>query len=329
MQNNKLKETFYSEIDKDKVWIGTFQLAWNELSENIIKNEIKYVNESELSENDKKLVKELNKKEFTKDMIDESSYYVVCERLSPELKNKTETELKNKFNYTTNVLENIDWTQDGYLIYSMLKKEFTFLNPFNRLNSNVFGDEGKKVKYFGISTGESGKIHENVEVLFYNSENDFAVKLNTNENEEVILYRTDTLESFKEYYEEVEEKRQEYKGNREFTAKDNLKVPYINIQENIEYKGLCQKDIVYKELGTTIKIEKATQELRFVLNESGGVVQSEVTMVNILQSINEAEERKFEFNKPFVLFMREKSKENPYLGCRIDTTEFLELDEYE
>lgn len=99
----------------------------------------------------------------------------------------------------------------------MLKKEFNYLEKFSTLKDNTFGNSEEKVKYFGIEPDTLQTASKNIEILFYNSKEDFAIKLKTKENEEVYLYRTTgENKSFEENYQEMLEKQEQYTGDRQW-----------------------------------------------------------------------------------------------------------------
>ena len=115
----------------------------------------------------------------------------------------------------------------------MLKKEFNYLEKFSELQDDVFGNSEEKVKYFGIDATTSKDASKNVEVLFYNSNENFATKLNTKENEEIILYKTTGInKSFEENYKEVQDFENKYSGERLLQKVDIVKIPYINVVLN-------------------------------------------------------------------------------------------------
>lgn len=58
------------------------------------------------------------------------------------------------------------------------------------MGSLKFNNSETRVKCFGVDSSNNPIASKNVEVLFYNSEDDFAIKLKTKEGEEVILYKT-------------------------------------------------------------------------------------------------------------------------------------------
>lgn len=283
----------------------------------------------EFEEGNSVLVDELNKRTFTKDMLSEDDYYIKVGKTSPELKEEIKNELAQKFNInTSNVLDEIDFENDtnaimGYTVYSMLMKNFEFLVPFDKLGGLRFNDSEGYVEYFGINNASDESLNQNVEVLFYNNQNDFAVKLKTKENEELILYMNETYTSFNDMYNEIEEKSKNYTGDKIFNQADELKVPYINVDTIINYDELCGRFIK----GTNeMYISNAIQNVKFTLNEKGGNLLSEATVISEYNSLAE-NARFFNFTKPFIIFMKEENKSKSYFSLKVDNENILEIAE--
>ncbi len=310
-----------ADTNTNQMWCGTFQLAWNDLMNELVGGPI------EFEGYESKLATELNKQSFTSDMLSEDSYYKIWGKRNIELKNEIEKSIKEKFNEESRVLADVDWNSplEGYVIYVMLKKEFNFIEPFIVLDNDVFGNGTQKVKYFGIDKKvENTKLYNNVEVLFYNSKEDFAVSLKTKENEDVILYRTNENTSFEDKYAEVINKSKQYvKGNKKFTAYDTLKVPYINISSKINYTELCDKRIK----GTDFRIIQALQTIDIKLDNVGGKLVSEALLELEKAAIIEdfrAEARDFNFDDNFIMFLKQTDKEKPYFAIFVNNEDVLE-----
>lgn len=301
----------------NSIWVGTFNLVWNELMNEYVKGNI------EFEGGNTALVDELNKQGFKKEQLSEEDYYIKMGFTSNELKEEILRDIKNKFNVeSSNLLEKFSFEDNmgGFTIYSMLYKNFEFPVTFDRVSNNKFGNSENKVKYFGILRGDNSKYQESVEVLFYNEKNDFAIKLDTKEGEEIILYRTDENKSFNNYYEEIEDKSSNYEGNKEIERDEELEIPYINLNSTIKYDEVCNKKIKGKK---GIILANAVQDVTFILNESGGKLVSEA-MVNGTYSDGEPENiREFYFNDTFIIFMKEKEKLQPYMSLKVDNTEIL------
>lgn len=283
----------------------------------------------EFEDGNSMLVDELNKRTFTKDMLSKDDYYIKVGKTSTKLKEEIKNELSQKFNINvSNVLDEIDFENDtnaimGYTVYSMLMKNFEFIVPFDKLGGFRFDDSEGYVEYFGINNASDESLNQNVEVLFYNNQNDFAVKLKTKENEELILYMNETYTSFNDMYNEIEEKSKNYSGDKTFNQSDELKIPYINVDTIINYDELCGKIIKDTD---QMYISNAIQNVKFTLNEKGGNLLSEATVVSEYNSLAE-NARFFNFTKPFVLFMKEENKSKPYFSLKVDNVNILEIEE--
>lgn len=283
----------------------------------------------EFEDGNSMLVDELNKKTFTKDMLSKDDYYIKVGKTSPKLKEEIKNELSQKFNINvSNVLDEIDFENDtnaimGYTVYSMLIKNFEFLVPFDKLGGFRFDDNEGYVEYFGINNASDESLNQNVDVLFYNNQNDFAVKLKTKENEELILYMNETYTSFNDMYNEIEEKSKNYSGDKTFNQSDELKIPYINVDTIINYDELCGKIIKDTD---QMYISNAIQNVKFTLNEKGGNLLSEATVVSEYNSLAE-NARFFNFTKPFIIFMKEENKSKPYFSLKVDNVNILEIEE--
>ena len=279
----KMSPTFTSKIssiDTNKVWCGTFNLVWNDFMNNVIGGKI------EFEDGPSELADELNKQTFTAKELNSNSYFKIHGTASFDLKDKIENGIKEKF---------------------------------PTLKDNIFGDSEEKVKYFGIEPDTSQNASKNIEILFYNSEEDFAIKLKTKEGEEVYLYRTTgENKSFEENYKEMLEKQAKYPGNRNWNKNDVLNIPFIKINDEINYDELCGRWIK----GTNWYIRQAIQTIDFELNNYGGSVKSEALIEALKEAVFETE-RKFIYNNDFILYLKEEDKEKPYFAVKVDNTDVL------
>lgn len=242
--------------------------------------------------------------------------------ISPSLKEKIENDIKIKFEITSDILNNIDWNSKNneYLIYALLNKSFTFETPFPSLKDDTFGSSQSTVRYFGLDSTAIDKTFNQVTALFYNSESDFAIKINTIENDELILYRTDNISNFQNTYLELEQKANSYSGNKKLLREtDTLKIPYVNVHSMINYDDLCKK-ILKNSNGSYINY--ALQIINFSLNNYGGNLKSEA-YIDTYISDSTAITRDFNFTNRFIIYIKEKDKNIPYFALLIDTTDVL------
>ncbi len=303
--------TLSDKISKDTSWCPTFQLIWNDFKNDIVKEDIKFDEKLDMLDN-------LNKEDFTLNDISDSYYFKIYGRKNLELKSKIENAIKEKFNQNSDILDKFDWSSeeldsgseviDRYFLYSMLYREFEFNKKFDTF-TDKFKDK-ENVEYFGIAKSND-EIRSQIKVYYYNDENDFAVKLITKNNDEIIVIKNPKGETFDEIYKSVENKK-EY----EFNDTDNFMMPKIDFNVLREYTELENKEI--NTLDGTYTIEKAIQSIMFSLDEKGGKVKSEAGMDVKYEASSMVTRRNFYVNDTFTLFLKESNKEKPYFAVRVD-----------
>lgn len=304
--------TLEDSLQENSLWCGTFNLVWNDLLENIVKQEVVFTPQMES-------VEKLNKKTFTIENLKENSYVKKIGHPTYALKQEIEKEIKEKFHETSAILNDFSWEEENnedYFLYAMLKKDFSFPKKFTKLEKGKFHDT-KDVDYFGIDGSSDSSLYEQVKILYYYGENDFGVKLVTKEEEEIILSRGKNQNTFKEIYAEIKKSTEQYEGNQSFTKGDTLKIPYLNFSFKKEFTELENKPFALSN-GDYYYIAKALQTISFELNESGGKIKSEAGMLTKNSASMEVKARALHFNEPFVLFLKEKESPLPFFAMKID-----------
>ena len=297
--NISMNPSYQSTLDEktiNNLWVGTIDLAWKELENQLGKERI------DLEDGNLPIVDDLNSSTFTKDMLDSNDYNITVERT----------------------------ITNGYKIDTSLNKELHFLEVFDNFSNDytwTFGDSEEFIKYFGINNASSEEINKNIEVLFFNrnddnsaKSDDFAIKLKTQEGDEIILYRTNENKNFDEYYKDIQEKTNAYTESREFTEDDELRIPYVRVNGMIAHNELYNK---YIKDTNGLYFTDVIQNVNFYLNEKGCNLSSQVTMVTEYLGISE-DARYCYFNDQFVIFMKEANSSQPYFALKVDNTDILE-----
>ena len=314
----EVQPTMFSRSNaQDRVWVGTFQLVWNNFIDKVVYNPVRF------REGTPMIVHELNRQSFTEDDLSDKAYYTYVGKVTKNTKKQITKAIKKKFKETSDLLDKFDLTprNDKYFIYAMLKKDFEFVNEFNKLGKSVFGEDDT-AEYFGIDKKSDNDLCKGVRVLFYNSHKDYAVALKTKDNEDVYLYKNGANKSFNYLYADMLKKEKAFKGEKEFRDIDELKVPNIKFFVEKSFDELAGKRI----MGTNLVIDKAMETVKFNMNNKGVELKSEAAMDIMRCSLpdpDKAVPRMFFYDDTFVIFLKEKKSKNPYFALRVnDITKF-------
>ena len=296
------------------IFTPAFQLLWQDFK-NVIST--KKINFKGL---DPSVARVLNANPFTSDDINSESYYKIAAPVSYELKAKIQREIFEKFGESSKILDGIDWEPkdaEEYLLYALLKKDVEFPAEFEVLDSRTFNGSKDIYKFFGVNK-DANKYSKWVKPLFYEYDWDHAVSIETKSGDRIILYRTDSPQNVYDLYHQIDKKTARA---LKFGDSDKLIIPFISLNERIEYPKLCNKVIN----DTRFVIAKAIDDIEFKLDNKGATLRNEAAMQIATCSLPVPGRGKvFDFSKPFVLYMVEEDKSLPYFALRINDTRFLE-----
>lgn len=305
----------------------TFQLVWNDMINELIKQDVVFQPQLQTVEN-------LNKQTFSKKYLSENSYFAKFWLLTLDLKDEIENGIKEKFDETSDILDQLDWSnvpqsddyynflnEKEYLFYTMLRKIFNFEKAFDQLNKWLFDNKYNDIEYFWIQSSSSKDLYDQVYIYYYDSEDSFAVALKTKEWEDIVLARWTQWNSFMEIFDNILKKWQKYKGEHYFTKYDYLKVPNLKFKTLTEFEDLENQQF-YAANWDVCNIKKALQTIEFELDKSWWYIKSEAVIVTqdfgALPGYEfEHENRYFYFDKPFVMFWKESDKDLPYFATQI------------
>jgi len=302
------------EITEDSIWCGTFQLIWNDLKNDLVKQDIVFTPQLKVVEN-------LNKETFTEASLSEESYYKKYGFLTIEFKEEIEKAIKEKFNETSDILNDFRWdprnSKDNYFLYAMLRKEFKFEKVFEEWDNDTFKST-ENVEYFGIKN-KIDEYKNQVKVLYFNSNKDFAIKLFTDTNDEIILCKNPNGKTFNEIYNNIIKQTELYTGIDKLVEGDKIKIPNIRIAEKNEFEEIENKEFKFST-GDIYYIEKALQTIQFEIDKNGGKIKSEAGMAVVKNaiSISGTQPRDFFLDDTFAIFLIEEGKDVPYFAARIN-----------
>lgn len=306
-------------VSLDNFWCSTFQMAWKELARSLDVENIEFIDDEK-----NELVDKLNNNLFGLNSISNNGYYLYVDDAKPEAKTIIAKEMKKSFNKSSSFLDAIDLSEvNGKIIYSYLERNYTFFYKFEETDVTFLDKNNNisKVKGFGFLEESNPEIIKNVTSAYY-AYTSYGICLDTKENEEIILIIPSDIEKdFQTLWEDYQKDQREF--GCDITTKDRILIPYVNINCFFNYNELCGKYIK----NTAHYISNAIQNIKFSLNEYGGKVETENLITSIALSARPEDTKAFSFNKPFVIFIKEKEKEEPYIAIKVYDESFLVLNQ--
>lgn len=295
--------------DKNIIYCTTFQLAWNELKNTVIKDNIKLNNEPSI-------VKILNKESFQKKDLAQQDYVAQAGFVRDGIVDKIDKELETKFG---------NLPPFAIVSYAFLLKELYFKKNFQSFEFSFFnGSHSTDVKAFGIKKDSEESFYKEMQdqvvIKDYRDWNDYIIQLSSKDKkEEIILARVRPSKTLGGTLQAVQERVKN--GKEEYLIKgDSLKIPEINFDVSKEYKELYGKNILNKGF-EGYEIVKAIQDIKFSLNKEGAKLKSEALIITL--GLEEAGPKRLSFDQPFLLYMKQAGSEKPYLVLWIANPEIL------
>lgn len=297
-----------------------FQLLWNDFSDKFVKGKITFTDETPT------IVNRLNERRIEEGMFSPKDLYKTVGKQTFATKKRIEKDLKRKFNEESKLLDSIQWfkkTDDRFVLYSMFKKDVFFINSFKDLTSASFNNSKEKYKYFGV-TINSEFYQKYVTPIYYNNNNDYAVNLATKSGDEIILLTDNSNKPVFEIWDNFYKTKLSENNDLVFDEDSKLLIPQIDFKNRINYKELTNKKIK----GSNYIIETALEDIEFSLDKDGAKIKNEAIMsIKRMALRPDSLQKIYNFNKPFVLFIRSKDAKVPYFALKVKDTKYLIKDD--
>ena len=299
------------------IFCVTFQLAWNELMDSLIKEPV-------LLQGDPASARILNRQLTGKDLISNNCFISAAGFKKDGIEEKINTLLSKRFRIEPGIDIALVNPED-ILVSAFLLKELSFPIPFENINEPVRFNGSFPVQAFGINQFTFDQPHRDlssqVRILHYVDDDNFILELVSDSVEdELILAKVPPREELFDTIESVLNAIEPYPG--ELFEGETLQIPKFDFNILHNFSDLTGRRFLNKDFND-YSITKAVQSVRFKLNEKGVLLRSESAVEMTLGIKNEKRPRKFIFDKPFLVCLKEKNKKFPYLVFWIGNEELL------
>ncbi len=314
---------------KNVIWCSSFQLAWNEIRDNVIGAPLEVIGAEETANR-------LNEAQQSARDLEPDSYYAKGGWIQNGIIDTIEKEMAAKF--PSYELPDFNDYNDpaGILAYSYLVANVPFEHPFRQLDKGLtftdYRDVETQVGGFGLweawlSAYE--RMRQQIEILHYRELEspdrgwrftELAVDLcKGSKPYQVVLAMVvpkDILAETVAYVQRGAEefKRQRYyQEERQFHESDVLRVPEMFWRIDHRFSELIGTRVV----NVGVPIVEAKQAIEFRLDRSGAMLESEALLAM------GAAGRDFVFDRPFLVYMKKRGAKQPFFVMWVDNAELL------
>ena len=304
---------------KNVLYCSTFQLAWNELKQTIVKDDVHLQNEPPM-------VPLLDKSRSTQDDISDKDYVAMAGFGRDRILSRINQALQAKFKGQAPTVSANPGPND-FLAYAYLSKDLQFEKEFEKLDTPIsfmVNRQAIQVKAFGLKEYDLAKqqdIGKQVSVYDYTDDSDFVLRFaSLSANDDIVLAKVKPAATLLQTIQSV---RARIARNSPDSLKDKevLAVPIFDFDITRDYSELTGKPLTNKGFENSM-ISQATQMIRFRLNQKGALLTSGSLMFGA-GAAPPPKVRHFVFDQPFLLYLQEKTGQYPYFTVWIDNAELM------
>lgn len=307
---------------KNVIWCASFQLAWNKLKNDVIKEPV------QLDEN-QEVATRLNNAAVSETDLPDGASYSAAGFDSDGIADKIRRDMERQFPGTPVTLP--EQSPRGVTAYGYLRTNVKFTRPFFEHEKGFhFSDKGHIGGFGRSQEHESGRreLDEQVDVLYIKYEGrayDTPVKAcavdlcKNSEPNQIVAARlprgvslADTLAA----HQKLANSEPEPFEDRRFHG-DELRVPNMRWKIKHDFKELLGRALL-NEAYRGLDIDVAFQEIEFSLDRSGAKLSSQAA-IHL-----KGEPREFYFDRPFLLYVKKRDSEHPFFVMWVDNDELLQ-----
>jgi len=315
--------------ENNVLYCASFQKAWDMMRNQVIREEIRLTD-------DPLTARQLNRHSLGNDDISSGSYVAEAGVLSKELIERINRGLREKFGDQGGESFKMPQTAAGdrsIIAYAYLQKNLEFRTEFEKLTTPVsFKANGSStpvvtfgIEKFSYSNHLHEKLQNQVEVFDYRNDNDFILLLRSkSDDDEIILAKVKPEKTLLDTYQTVA-KRIDTGKKTTIWENESLKIPKIDFDLSYSFPELEGKRLLNNGWEGWL-IAKALQDTRFKLDEKGAVLKSRAFFMATKEEApapGNAKPRMFIFDKPFLIYMKQKIGKYPYFVLWINNPELM------
>ena len=216
----------------------------------------------------------------------------------------------------------------GPKVSCQLKKHLAFASEFDafKLPLTFFDSKGgHKVRAFGVTSHwyEWRAALDQIRVIDYRSPDDFVIAIENLSGEDLVLAKIPKPETLKGGLDDITQRIPDSRlplAARSVVAEEEVVIPVLELSVSADFSD----ELTAADQPPGSRVESATQIVQFRLDERGAVVWSEAAVIGENGSYDYTPgTRKFIFDKPFLIMLREAPEKQPYFAAWIGNTDLM------
>lgn len=308
--------TYVGSLYKDNyVWGGAMNLAWNELSDEIIGEAIQIASSDEATQN---IVQAFNARPFTVEDLDSESYYVQA-GYGQETVDRINTESREKFPSKSFGDLSMQLDDRDIIAYAYFLKEVQYHEVFDQTDLWV---NNERVNAFEATTAAQ---RQGVEVLDYRSDEQFMIRLRLkDQSDELILAKGYDMSSPDEVLSALHavETKELLPG---LTEDEPFIAPTLSLSMRRDYAELSGQFLANAGF-EDYEIDQMFENIAFDMDEAGARVENEGVIVTQETAAFIPEPfRQFILDQPYWVIMKRADSHNPYFLLGVNNTALMEV----
>jgi len=316
---------------KNVIWCSSFQLAWNEIRDNVIAAPLEVLGAEDLAAR-------LNRAESSRADLEPRSVYAAAGCLKDGIVETIERDMAARF--PSRSLPDFGQTvsdPNAIVAYSYLTANVPFTHPFRQVDEGFtfIDSQGTETTVSGFGLWEAylsryERICDQVEILYvgwedpnrpYGRIEEYALDLcRHSQPYQVVVAMVEPKGTLAETYEHIQRGTEQFKEQRDysharwFQGGDTLRVPDMFWRTDHRFTELVDTMVA----NVRWPIVEAMQTIEFRLDRSGAMLESEAFL-----AIEKAEPREFRFHRPFLIYMKKRDADRPFFVMWVDNAELL------
>jgi hypothetical protein len=316
---------------RNLVYCATFELAWENARRDLGRGpggRIELDGAPEMAEI-------LNGHSFDRRNLSDDAYVAYAGAGTEAARDQIRGEIESKFAGVVPRLLNEISGDRRVLVYAYLLKTLPFETAFDSIEKPLmFHAEGglTAVAGFGFEklddVNARGKyLQSQVAILDYISNEDFVIRLSPfGARDEIVLAKVAPLATLEETIADAQRRISNPDPRhtvRKILRTEPLIVPKLALGVERQFSELMGRDVI----GTDMFVGLAAQTIRFRLDENGAVLESEAAVIgdDFGPEMTRPGERKFIFDRPFLVYLIEREASQPYFAMWVANPEVMEL----